>query len=264
MNQQLPLILAVVVTAPCFASSTKPVPADGAVTIIGENGRRVAIDVGTRCTDLWVAPDESVIAFIGIEKSQPQYPSGEPFIEESSIYIARRIDGFKPIRISVRVLLDGKAWSVAEQPMMDRDQRTLYFLVPNSMTSAVLVRTTVPGDETTVVKHGVGAYCVIWGGDYSGAVIMSLRRVPKLGDNDAGVTYPCYVTKPAGEILNEIGSDCEFQSTIDLWSQLLALARGGERNEELRDKQSAHSFDVCGCDPLPRNRDCGRVRREHF
>ncbi len=213
------LITVILFAAPGFTNSAKPELTDGVVTVIGEDGRRVAIDVGKRCTDLSVAPDESVIAFVGIEKSEPQFPSGEPFIQESSLYIARRIDRFKPVRISVEIPLNGRRWRVAEFPMMSPDGDALYFDVPNSMTSATLVRMKIPSGETTVIRPGVGEYCVIWGGEYSGGVIMSLRTMPKLGDNDGGVTYPCYVTKPAGEIVAEIGSDCDFQPTAAMWSR---------------------------------------------
>jgi hypothetical protein len=68
-----------------------------------ENGRRKEIQVGKKCADLWVSPDESVVAFIAIHKSKPATPQEiEPFIQESSIYIARKSDHFKPVHLAVK------------------------------------------------------------------------------------------------------------------------------------------------------------------
>jgi hypothetical protein len=43
---------------------------NGAVIHIDEAGRRHRIVVGKECADLWVAPDESAIAFIAIDKTE--------------------------------------------------------------------------------------------------------------------------------------------------------------------------------------------------
>jgi hypothetical protein len=40
---------------------------NGVIHYTAADGQRKAINVGTKCADLWVAPDESVIAFVAIE-----------------------------------------------------------------------------------------------------------------------------------------------------------------------------------------------------
>jgi hypothetical protein len=78
------------------------------VTYTAEDGRKKTIQVGMKCVDLWVAPDESVIAFVAVERERPpQTQEMEPLIEESSIYIARRSDHFRPVHVNVTV---GKAF----------------------------------------------------------------------------------------------------------------------------------------------------------
>src|SRR5438093_1565222 len=72
--------------------NTSPILTDGAITYF-EAGQRKQITVGKTCADLWVSPDGSVIAFIAIEelRSFGQFSEG---IEQSSIYIAKKVEGF--------------------------------------------------------------------------------------------------------------------------------------------------------------------------
>jgi hypothetical protein len=77
---------------------------NGVIRYTAADGQRKSINVGKKCADLWVAPDESVIAFIAIEKDlgpDPAAPEVAPYITESSIYIARKSGGFAPVRVNV-------------------------------------------------------------------------------------------------------------------------------------------------------------------
>jgi hypothetical protein len=59
------------------------------------------------------------VAFIAIHKSKPATPQEiEPFIQESSIYIARKSDHFKPVHLAVKVELDGRSWKVVREPKL--------------------------------------------------------------------------------------------------------------------------------------------------
>ena len=51
------------------AQPARPSLHSGVIQFMARNGTRSEIQIGKRCADLWVAPDESVIAFIGIEKA---------------------------------------------------------------------------------------------------------------------------------------------------------------------------------------------------
>ncbi len=41
---------------------------DGVIRYTAADGQRTVINVGKKCADLWVSPDESVIAFIANRK----------------------------------------------------------------------------------------------------------------------------------------------------------------------------------------------------
>src|SRR5215831_9286650 len=123
-----------------LGASARPTLSNGVVTYTDERGRRETIRLGKRCVDLWVAPDESVMAFIAVEKERPwQAQEIESFIEESSIYIARKSDHFKPVRMNVNLLIDGRIWSVAREPKVSPDGRQVYFLVPNTTAAWTLM-----------------------------------------------------------------------------------------------------------------------------
>jgi hypothetical protein len=201
-------------------SAVRPALLNGVVTY-EEDGQRREIAVGKKCADLWVSPDETVIAFIGIEKAQPAAANEiEPFIEESSIYIARKLDHFKPIHLAVRAKIGGRTWKVARGPKLSPDRLTVYFFVPNTMTSWTLMRTKIPKGPYSIVADATD-YCVMWGGKQSGAVIILSRRDPE-PTKDApapGVTFPCYAIGTSGKE-TKLAEDCfrEFDEQASRWS----------------------------------------------
>jgi hypothetical protein len=146
---------------------------DGVVTYSDARGERRMIDVGRRCADLWVAPDESVIAFIAIDASDDTGPDpigdGLPFILASSIYVARRADGFAPVRVHQDpVLIYGRTWTVFRAPRVSQDLGTVYFSVPTSITSGTLLSVQVSTGQDTTLGPAT-SYCVAWGGRGEGA-----------------------------------------------------------------------------------------------
>jgi hypothetical protein len=155
--------------------------ADGKVTYVGEDGRPREIGVGRPCTDLRVSPDERVLAFIAIDRARPP-TLGEiaPFIEESRIYVALKRNRFRPILVNPGpVSLDGRSWKVFRLPSVSRDLKTVYFMVPATMTSWKIMSTPMRGGRSKVLSDA-GAYCVIWGGDHSGELLM-LTRIEAAG-----------------------------------------------------------------------------------
>jgi hypothetical protein len=204
-----------------WGEAVRPSLSKGVVTY-EEDGQRKEIRVGKKCADLWVSPDESVIAFIGIEKAQPATADEiEPFIEESSIYIARQADHFKPVHIAVRVEISGRTWKVVREPKLSPDRSTVYFFVPNTMTTWKLMRTTVAAGPYAMIADATD-YCVMWGGDHSGSLVLLSRRDPEPTANNPapGVSYPCYVRSESGK-QTKLADECfrDFDELARRWSR---------------------------------------------
>jgi hypothetical protein len=188
------LAVVLLAAAQAVSGSARPTLTNGVVSYVTEDGKRKDIRIGKRCGDLWVSPDESVIAFISIEKVDPKTAHDEePFIWQSSVYVARRSEGFKPIHLAYQPLqLEGRRWQVVRRPSVSPDLLTVYFSVPYTMTSWKLVSVAFPTGPYRVIDDE-SAYCVVWGGTHSGEILM-LSRVP----GAASASYRCYLRDRSG------------------------------------------------------------------
>jgi hypothetical protein len=85
-----PLTVLLVILAVSGRSAYVSAPAlkDGVISYVSERGLRSQIHVGGPCADLWVSPDGGAIAFIRIDRSQPDDFAIEPFVEESTVFVA--------------------------------------------------------------------------------------------------------------------------------------------------------------------------------
>jgi hypothetical protein len=191
----------------------------GVITYVANDGHRAKVAVGGACADLWVSPDQSIIAFIAIDKMGPTTTqSSEPFIEQSTVYIARRLDGFAPLRVVAQIRTDGRVWRVARQPSVSPDLRTIYFSVPYTMTTWKLMRGSIPPTSFETIGDADG-YCVIWGGKHSGELLMQSRR--ESGQlRPRGAEYPCYLRSKEGTLTNVATEDAcwAFDEFAERWS----------------------------------------------
>jgi len=193
----------------------RPTIVDGAVTYTAEDGRRRTIDVGAKCRDLWVAPDESAIAFVAIED---QRASG--YIERSAVFVALRSDHYRPVRLPVTVVIAGQTWRVASAPEVSPDLKSVYFLAPYEAVGYILVKEPLNGGASHVIGGDLSNYCVVWGGPRAGDLAMLTRREPDpnlVGDT---VTYPCEVRSPDGGSTKLDSGDCwaKFSAVVAEWS----------------------------------------------
>jgi hypothetical protein len=189
----------------CRGGAVRPALSNGVVSYVADDGRRREIQVGWKCADLWVAPDESVIAFIAIEKAQPATANEiEPFIEESSIYIARKSDHFRPVHLVVRAAIGRRMWKVVRQPSLSSDLKTVYFSVPYTITSWKLLSASLPAGSYRTIGDA-DSYCVIWGGEHSGELLMQSRREADLTSPSPGVSYACYLRSKSGVLSRVAG-----------------------------------------------------------
>jgi hypothetical protein len=198
------------------AQPARPSLHAGVIQFTSRNGDRKEIQIGKGCADLWVAPDESAIAFIGIEKiAFGTEKSTDPDIAESSLYIARKADNFKPVmRPFKQVRIEGTPWRILRLPSLSPDGKTAYFAVPVTMKDWALMSVSLPTGVPRVVRDHV-EYCVVWGGRYSGA-LLTLENVyePKADG------LRCFLTTGVGRStrLND-GGDCTgFLSFASRWA----------------------------------------------
>jgi len=217
-------LLALIVSAQGWGQGS-PLPAlsNGVIRYPGEDGRRQRINVGKPCSDLWVSPDGRVIAFIAIEKAEPPTPAERgPFIEESTAYIAWKSDYFKPVPLHLKpVSIDGNQWRVFRQPSVSPDLHTVYFLIPDTMTTWRLMSRSLSGGPLKTVGD-VMTYCVIWGGSRSGDLLTMIRQDPGPSHPASGVTYPCYLSGAPGDrtmIADGVSQSCwAFGDFASRWS----------------------------------------------
>jgi len=64
MRRRLGFLLCTLVVLESRGEAVRPTLSNGVVTYVAEDGHRHQIQVGKKCADLWVAPDESILAFI--------------------------------------------------------------------------------------------------------------------------------------------------------------------------------------------------------
>jgi len=195
---------------------------DGTIRRIEESGSPVLFDVGRKCTDLWVAPNGSAIAFVTIERMRTPSNTGlgyeeKPIPEQTSIYIARRSEGFRPLLVaSGPVVIDGREWSVLRNPALSPDGKDLYFSIPYTMTTSKVLRKALPGGSQEIVAEATN-FCIVWKGKYSGALLTQYRHLPD--DAAPGVSYYCEIRTQSHNVL-KIGDNCElFTVFVNGWSK---------------------------------------------
>jgi len=192
---------------------------DGVISYYDDAGKRSVIQVGVPCSDLWVSPDEQVIAFIAITSSRPDPLAIEPFIEQSTIFVASRSTRFKPARVALELpQVDGREWKVFRSPVLSADLRTVYFLVPAAGTSWFLMSVPVAGGTAKPITW-VEAYCVLWGGANPGDLLAALRGEP--ADDTHGVThlYYHYGASGAAEQIGTREHDGDWRDVVRAWTR---------------------------------------------
>ena len=202
---------------------------NGVISHTDTTGKTRVIDVGRRCTDLWVAPDESVIAFVAIDRARPStgqvlgYDEG-PLLERTSAYVARRSGRFEPVLVTAEpVTIGDRAWYVLRNPCLSPDGKTLYFSVPYTMTTWKIVSLSTASGQRQLIGDATN-FCVMWSDGYSGGLLLQTRYQPE--DPAAGVAYRCEIRADSGARVG-VGGDC---SSFEQFAAKWALERGGTCN----------------------------------
>lgn len=210
-------VCAWVIAIQSHAQTLGPTLSNGVITYVAESGQRKEIRVGKECSDLWISPDESLIAFVVIQKGRrpkASFEHDDPFIEESSIYLARRSDHYNPVRLDLKpILIDGRQWKVVRQPSVSPDLDTVYFSVPYTMTTWKLMSASIRTGKVSTICDA-DDYCVVWGGEHSGELLMRARR-----EEEEGAIYPFILRNRSGVLVrfeNEHGWFGEFAAR---WSR---------------------------------------------
>jgi hypothetical protein len=190
----MPLILAIL-AGPLIAQAPKAALKDGVISYTNESGGRSEIQVGGPCADLWVAPDGDTMAFVRIDRSEPGDLSPAPFIEESTIFVASSSSRFSPVRVALQPpWIEGREWRVFRDPVVSPDLKAVYFLVPAAGTSWLLMSAPTAGGKAHAIAY-VESYCVLWGGEHSGDLLMMARHMDAVTQ---GVTHWYYRNSTVG------------------------------------------------------------------
>ena len=212
-----PALIALLAVA-AFAEAGKVTLKDGVISYPDGTTGRSVVQAGGPCSDLWVSPDGEMIAFIRMDKSRPDPAAISPFIERSTIFVASRSTGFKPVRVALYPpRVDGREWNVFRDPVLSPDRRTVYFLVPAAGTSYFLMRVPVAGGTARPITW-VEAYCVVWGGSRSGDLAASVRAEPT--DETQGVAhhYYHYDASGAAKLIGTREHDGDWVDFVRAWA----------------------------------------------
>ncbi len=213
-----------------LAATPRFVVSDGTVVYTSEDGSQKRLDVGKRCLDLWVSPDESVIAFVGIDKTRmpdeaPLFGSKHAMIEQSTIYVATSADHFVPRPVVSRSFdVGGRLWSVLREPSVAPDGETVFFEIPISMTTWRVMSLSLSSGAYRSVGNGT-LYCVVWGGWYAGSLLLQERYVRRdLSAGAQAIAYRCHRVGRSGA-LDTLSDDCsDFGAFVDQWSRVHAAS----------------------------------------
>ena len=217
-HQVLKCTLAIVACLGCL-DGEQPTYSHGVITYRAPSGRAAKIQVGTNVRDFWVAPGGEAVAFVRIERLRALGPGEvEPLVERSRIYIGLRSQGFRPFRVPSEPSINTKVWHVAQEPKLSPDLKSIYFLVPNYMTSLQLTRSSIHGAAYERIAD-VSEYCVVWGGSHSGDLIVLVAQHPLGVEPGKGITYPCFWRQPSGAQV-ELARECaaSFEAIVGNWS----------------------------------------------
>jgi hypothetical protein len=162
------------VLIPVHAASLEVTLVDHVITYTDESGHRQRIDVGKPCDDLWVAPDESAFAFIGIDKYMnfPDFPS--PDVIATTVYIARRSDHFTPKPITDTVHPGSSEYHQLHFPSISSDGAYVFFVYIPGNAAFLYAHNLRTGTNESLDVDGtrsVVGYCTIWGGRSAGGVL---------------------------------------------------------------------------------------------
>jgi hypothetical protein len=206
------------------ADGPQPRLDDGVISYVDEGGQRRAIAIGERAADLWVSPDGTLIAFIGVAK-QPSAASGvtaEPLIEESHIYTARKVDQFAPRRVPLQAIpINGRSWRVFRDPKVAPDRKSVIFAIPYTSTTSRVFRASLNTGDYTPISDATD-FCVVWGGSGAGDLLMQDRYIP--ADPSTGVVYQCFL-KSGSAPRTHVSDQCEnFELFAAEWSRAQGAA----------------------------------------
>jgi len=212
------LILTAVMAIPSAAGTASITLKDGVVSYSDPNAGRSTVQVGGPCADLWVSPDGQEIAFIRIDRSRPNPYAIEPFIEQSTIFVASRSAGFKPVRVDFEPPeVDGRHWNVFRTPRVSPDLHTVYFLIPAAGTSWFLMSAPISGGPAKPITW-VEDYCVIWGGVHPGDLLAVIRGEPPDAARGVAHLYYHYSASGAEELIGNRESSGGFEDVARAWT----------------------------------------------
>jgi hypothetical protein len=145
-----------------------------------------------------VAPDESTIAFIGVDKSPGFDESGEPFVLASTIYIARASDHFRPAKVplsNVRVADAKRDWQAFRYPSVSPNGSLVFFFAQTSIATGGTIFAYDLGKARLGELGQAINWCTVWKGPSSGSILVWERRYTGGVDREP-YDYLCFIRAP--------------------------------------------------------------------
>lgn len=216
------LAVGAILLCPVYAADRgDPAIKDGVITWTDSNDQRLKIDVRTRCADLWVSPDGGLIAFIALDHTVPHHGPVLPWeqdvvmIDSSSVYIARRADGFIPVLAvsgSYRIHLPGAEYSsILRSPSVSQDGQTVFYTIPYGGATSLLMSKSLRNGETRAVVEMI-EYCPLWGGKQSGNLLLTRRHQGET------IEYWCELRNQVGQLTILNTKDCMLNDFSKRWT----------------------------------------------
>jgi hypothetical protein len=186
------------VLIPAHAALLEVTLVDHVITYTDEGGHRQRIDVGKPCEDLWIAPDGSAFAFIGIDKYM-DFPDDPPSRDAiaSTVYIARRSDHFTPKPIADTVGSRRYEYHQIHSPSISSDGAYVFFVGIPGNAVFLYAHNLRTGNNEYLDVNGTRSlldYCTVWSGRSAGGVLLQeLYWIDSVGGEGGD---RCYLKTP--------------------------------------------------------------------
>jgi hypothetical protein len=188
---------------------------NGVLYFHDESGQERKIAPGNPCADLWVSPDESVIAFITVDSRTPEAEGG--YVLATTVFVAKEAENYSPVRVPLEpVSFVGRKCADFRQPSISPDLRSLHFLAPVTMRDWWLMRVSLATGRAETLATA-DEYCVIWGGQLSGGLLFRAR--------DDHAHYPCHLRDQSGGVSR--AADQDECGDFGNFAARFSAARGG-------------------------------------
>lgn len=176
------------------------------------------------CGDLWMAPNQTAVVMTAVEATSPQ----QPFFLVWQSSRPAQINKIRVPEMETGVGLN----RIFRFPQLSPNGKLLYFETPIAVTGSLLFSITLDDRRRVVSVADEVEYCVVWGGRYSGRIVVSQREYDaSMGgavihrQRLLGMAYPG----------SKIGEEPDLRPFVDKWLR----SNGGQCSFANRNESAA-------------------------